>query len=45
MGVERRVKTRQRKTLKCYEMKQRASDLYRFSINKVSNQNFWVRGH
>lgn len=44
MEVERRAKTHQRKTLTCYKMEERASDLDRFSINEVSNRNIWVRG-
>jgi len=35
-GVERRAKTRQRKTLTCYELEKRASDLNGFSLNEVS---------
>jgi hypothetical protein len=39
MGVERRAKTRQRKTLICYEMGQTDSDFDGFSINEASNRN------
>ena len=42
--VERRAETLKRKTLTRYETEQRVADLDRFSINDVSNRNYWKRG-